>query len=439
MFCLLAGAFGSFQARAETLEDAVRAAVFEHPSVESAKSDVDIAGQVRREEYSGYFPEVSISGSTGRIYGDNATSRGLSVTRGAGYSNLGEGNISVRQMIYDGLETPARVNAAENRLSSADLTIADLRENLALRAVQAYVNVVRARKGKAMLDDYQKTVADYLARISDMVDDGAADESELQQARDISVILEGIRTDFAGQVMAAEAQYEEITGKKPDAVMTEPAPMINILPKNQLQALETAKAEHPSIEAARLKAKAASYDIKAEQGTLYPDVDGELSYLKSDKRDIIGGELEDGRALVRMNWNFSTGGEQLARIKRMRFTHEQARHRQAELERQIERGVKVAFTELQTSAEQLKLLHERTALNEKLFSAYQSQFEAARVNLLQLMQSNNQVFNTKLETVNGQYRNISAQYAVLASLGKLQQTLNLSVASASGGQANGEN
>ncbi len=438
LLCLLSGSVIASNAHAGSLDDAVRAAMFEHPSVSAAKSDVDIAEQQRREEYSGYFPELSVSSSAGRIYGDNATSRGLSVTRGAGYSWLGEGSASVSQMIFDGRETPSRVNAADARITAADNALADIRESLALRAAQTYINLVRAKKGLTMIEEHNKIVTDYLGRISDMVDEGASDEAELQQARDIKIILEGIKTDFEGQVATAEAQYVEVTGKSPDDVLAEPPSRLDVLPKDAAQAIGAAKAEHPAIEAAKLASKAASYDVTAEQGTLYPDVTGELSYLKSDKDDVIGGELVDGRALVRMNWNFATGGEQLARIKKTRYAHEQSRSRIAEMERQIERDIRMAYSELETSGRQVKLLKERMALNEKLFGTYQSQFEAAQVNLLQLMQSHNQLFNTKLEAINGEYRNLGAQYAVLAGMGRLQKSLNLAAGpSANAGPVNG--
>jgi adhesin transport system outer membrane protein len=126
-----------------------------------------------------------------------------------------------------------------------------------------------------------------------------------------------------------------------------------------------------------------------------------------------------------MSWNFSTGGEQFARIRRSKYSHKEAQSRQREIQRQIEQNVKLSYNEYNTSARQLELLKQRQDLNEKLFATYQSQFEGARVNLLQLMQAHNQLFNTNLESVNGHYRYLAAQYGVLASMGQLQNALNV--------------
>ena len=225
--------------------------------------------------------------------------------------------------------------------------------------------------------------------------------------------------------MAAESQFAEAMGYMPDEEMIVPVERLSVIPEDTNTALIYAKNQHPSILSAKLTSKAAASDISAEKGSLYPDLDGELSYLKSDKEDVIGGEVVDAKAVLRMNWNFSTGGAQLARIARTKHAHQESLARAKEIERQIERDVRLAYSELITSAKQLELLKKRRDLNERLFAAYEAQFEGARVNLLQLMQSHNQLFNTQLETVNGEYRYLGAQYSTLASIGQLQQALNV--------------
>ena len=423
---LSAAVLGGFQgnAYAQTLEDAVGNALASHPSAEAALATLNASKEQKKEAFSRYFPQVSMNASFGRVYGDNATSRGLSVTRGAGYSGLGEGSVTVSQLIFDGMETPNRVDAARARAQSAGADIVDVHESLAYRAVQSYMDVIRTQRGLAMITEHAALVQDYLARIRNMVDEGASDETELQQARDIRIILEGIQAEYEGQAEAAKARYYEVTGTDLPDTMSEPPGKEFAMPKALSQAVTRAEQEHPSIVSARLESKAASHDVEAEVGTLYPDVNGEVSYLKSDKADIIGGEVIDARALVRMTWNFSTGGEQFARIRRSKYSQEESYARMRELQRQIVQNVKLAYNEYNTSKRQLDLLGKRQELNEKLFATYQSQFEGARVNLLQLMQAHNQLFNTNLEKLNGHYRYLASQYGVLASMGQLQAALS---------------
>jgi adhesin transport system outer membrane protein len=412
-------------ARADTLDDSVLSALQQHPSVEAAVSSLQSAKESESEQFSNYFPEISMSATAGRMFGNNATSRGLVTTRGQAYSWLGEGSMSVNQRIFDGMETKSRVEAAEARKNKAYHSLFEVREALALRAVQSYLNVLRAREAVKAIKTHTAKVGDYRGRIQNMLKQGAADEVQAQQAQDIKVILDGILADFVGQEKGAEAQYFEAIGYVPGPELEMPKVPLDSVPQDITQAVDYALHNHPSIAVANDESQASAYDIGAEKSALYPDLNGELSYLKRDQRDEIGGEAEDARATMRLSWNFSTGGAQLARIRRSKSTHQGTLSQAEDVRGQIERDVKLAYAEYETAGTQLDLLGQRRELNEKLFKTYQAQFEGAKVNLLQLMQADNQLFNTKLEGINARYRLLSAQYAMLASMGRLQNALHM--------------
>jgi len=417
--------FLSTSAKAESLNSAVESALSFHPSIEEAIAALNVEDQKRREQVSGYFPEVNVSGIWGRTFQDNSTSRGLSVTRGNAYSYFNEESFGVKQMLFDGLETKHRVGAARARKKSAGVSISDLRENLAYRASQSYVDVLRVRTGLKMLQEHHGKVSEYLNRIDTMVNEGAADEAELQQAKRVMVILDTMMTNFGGQIRAAEAQYQEITGHMPGSEMENPVPRLDLIPQDAADAIAYAQNSHPSILAADLQARAAEHEVKAEEAVYLPDLDGEISYLKSNKDDVIGGELVDQRAFLRMSWAFAVGGAQVARVNQKKHAYEETQARIKTLKREIERDILLAYSEYKTAWDQLENLREGEALSSKLFETYEAQFEGARVTQLQLMQAHNQVFNAGLEKMNGEYRMIAAQYALLASVGRLQESLNV--------------
>ena len=103
----------------------------------------------------------------------------------------------------------------------------------------------------------------------------------------------------------------------------------------------------------------------------------------------------------------------------------ESKAQRAETERALERDVKVAYAEMEKVTEQLKILRERVQINEDLFKTYEVQFEGARINLLQLLQADNALFNAKLAQMNGEYSLKAAQFTALATMGKLQESLNL--------------
>lgn len=422
--CLVAGML-SHPAAAETLEQAMVEALNHHPQVAQAVASRSAATESKKEEASGYYPHLNASVTGGRVYGDNSTSRGLTVTRGAAYSGYGEGSVGMDQMIFDGFAVRNKVAAAENRAESADKMILNVREDLAQKTVLYYLDVMRSAETLKQAKDHSAKIADYQSRIDSMVKEGAADESMSVQARDIKAQLDLTIIDLQGQLEGASARYAEMVGHAPVMPLVKPVPNIALIPTDIDAAIKQAMTTHPELQAARMVEEAYEHDTKAQKAAYYPNLNGELSYLKRDQSDLIGGEAIDARALVRMNWAWSVGGAEIARVKKSKFQQAESRAQRAEKERQIESTVRSSFADMMAAKERLALQNERLKINEDLFKTYQAQFEGSKVNLLQLLQTDNALFNTKLGVVNAEFRLLASQYAVVAGLGQLQNAVGI--------------
>ncbi len=422
VLCLMAM---SSSAQAETLREAVSSAIANHPSLEIAGARQEGALEEMREQYSNLFPQVNTTATGGRIYGNNSTSRGLTVSRGAAYSWLWEGSASITQPIFDGFETYNRIDAARAREEAAEFTTADAKQGVALHAAQAFLNVMRAKEAYKKTVSYQERIKDYLSRINTMVDGGAADESEAAQAKNIQAQLDNSIAEMEGQVKLALADYAEATGTMPTGELRDvDLPKDTVFPK-ETDAIEFAMSNHPLVLSSQKNLEAEEEEVSAEKGVLLPALDGEVSYLKRDQKEEIGGEATDARAVMRVNWNFSTGGGQLARIRKSKAEKSEALARIAQTQREIERDIRKAYAEYDTAAKQKDLNAKRAKVTEDLFHTYEKQFEASKVRLLQLMQAENQVFTTELEQINSNYRLKMAEYSTLAATGRLLSALNI--------------
>jgi len=411
---------------AETLREAVASALATHPGVEIAAARKVASSADESEQYSNLFPQINTSLTGGRMYGNNSTTRGLTVLRGEAYSWLWEGSASVTQPLFNGFETYNRIDAARARENAAEFTMADARQGVALRAAQAFLNVMRAREAYKKTTSYQGRIKDYLSRVKTMVEAGAADEAEMAQAKNIESMLENSVAEMEGQVKLALADYNEAVGGMPTGELRHGnGEEGKLVPLGVEEAINYAGAHHPLILSARKNLDAEDQEVSAEIGSLFPKLDGEVSYLERDQKEEIGGEVVDGRAVVRMNWGFSTGGGQFARIKKSKAERSEALARIAQTQREIERDIRRAFAEYETAKKQKELNAKRAGVTKDLFHTYEKQFEASKVRLLQLMQAENQVFTAELEQINSNYRLMMAEYGMLASTGNLVAALNL--------------
>ncbi|MCB9965306.1 MAG: TolC family protein [Rhodospirillales bacterium] len=424
-FFLTAGGY-SVPVQAESLQGAMAAALQYHPSVEAAQAAQLNLKDQRLEQKSAYYPELSVNATGGRVYGDNATSRGLSVTRGSGYSYLWEGSVGLSQRIFDGFETNERVDAARARYQSKALDIRDIRESLALQTAQAYFDVMRTKETQDVIVRHNAQIDDYRQRIVSMVSEGAADEAELKQAEDITILLDNILAEYQAQFLEAQSGYLQLTGKMPSGEMELPVWEQSLFPETLAEA-EIQLAEHPSLLSAQYRIEAGSHDVAAEEAAFFPDVNGEVSYLKKDLDDIIGGDVIDARAVVKMNWNFSTGGGQFAKVRQRQASLFEAQAQKRQLERELQQSLRRAWIEYETADKILRNMDARRSINQNLFETNQTQFEGAQIRLLNLMQSENQYFQTRLEYINAIYRKKISELGVLAALGQLQTAFHLEV------------
>ncbi len=411
-------------ANAGDLHDALNSALKTHPSIEGAYLGYKASEEGRKVEFSKYYPEISVNLTAARAYQDNSTSRGLVTERGAAYTGVGEGRVSLRQMVFDGLETKNRVVAAEARIESSNYNLLNIEDSLILRVSQIYVDILRLSNSLKILEEQKESIRDYEDRITDMVSENLSDEVELQQARDVSMLIDGVISEYKGQFASALAAYHESVGEKFSGNLKfMPKTLDRFIIKDIATSVDIAKQQHPLLQSSRMDSKAARHDMKAEHGKLYPDISSEVSYSKNDKKDVVGGETKDARIGVNMNWSFSIGGGDVSSVRQKRYEHYKATAVYKTLEGEIERDIHRSYATYNTIKSNVELSKDRVGLNEKLLDAYNNKFQGGLISLLSLMRAESQLFNARLAYEENKYYMLSSQYDLLASVGQLKNVL----------------
>lgn len=418
------GSAGS--ASAETIFDSVFKAIQTHPSVKRAHIGRDIAIEDTTQARSAYFPTVSTTMTGGRMYADNSTSRGINVTRGAGYSWLWEGNVTLNQKIFDWNETGSRVNAAKASEGATLHGIDDAQQSIAFQAIQSYIGLHRAVALHRDAQAHLTAMKGYNGRIDKLVRSGGADKSEASRAKDLVLAAQNRVSEFKGQVLAAEAQYIEAVGSAPSGDLAQPPQPFNTEADTAIEEIVgKISSTHPQIRMMKERIASLGYDADAEGKSILPMLNSELSYSKKDQEDLIGGESKDAKALLRLNWNLDTGGAQLARKRRAQLMQDDAYQQLEELRRSVERNLRIALAGLGVAKDQKDIQADRYAQAKRTLSTYKEQFEASQKTVLDLMQAENQAFATEAEKTLAEYRVLEASYGFLASQGRITDAIDV--------------
>ena len=274
------------QADARDLRETVTRAVLTHPDVKAGRAAQDGLQQVAKERYSDFFPVFGAEAGVKAMNVDNDTTRAVTGGDASGYA--GEGTLRVSQMIYDGKNTANSYRAAKERMRAVDFDIKSRVLEIAVTAVRAHLNVLRATALDRMTGDYIADIGDYERRIRDLVDAGAADEGELLQAKEILALAQNAQLDFQEKTELAIAEYLQVAGEWPDSVLEisgEDKQAATMIPASVDEALAVLERRHPLLTSVEKNITALDYELKAQKGELMPRLDAELSYFQKEQKE----------------------------------------------------------------------------------------------------------------------------------------------------------
>ncbi len=403
--------------QAETLDEAIAKAVKNHPAIMAVMANETASKEDVNQEKSYYYPTASASASFGRIYADNTTTRGLTVSRGAGYSWFGEGSGSLSQKLYDFNATRYSINAAKARHQSAGANLDAQILSIGLQAAQAYLQLLRAQDLLNIANENKKDIESYYNRIKTAFDNDGADESEVSRAQDFLSLSKNMVLQYQSDLKIAEAGYKEVIGNRPQQKLKQPSIDLSATPKTLDEAISIALTRHPQINSSALEVKATTQDLQREKTSIYPELNAELSYLEKDQKDIIGGESSDGRALIRMNWDYSLGGTETAAKRRAAALQQEAEFNLTALNRVIERDVEIAWHSLNLARKKKNNEADRLDAAKKTLATYKEQYEGSQRSILDLMTVKNSYFTAQQDYLNVTLQEMNAVYTLMNAMG----------------------
>jgi outer membrane protein TolC len=254
-----------------------------------------------------------------------------------------------------------------------------------------------------------------------MVKEGAADDSEQLQAEEILASARNTRLGYEEAWHQAEADYIQVVGAKPDDLLDFGAPVWETATPASIDvAVHDALATNPKIQSARKLNEALGKEAEAAKGDLVPRLSADMAYDRKHQSDDMGGMAKNASALLRMSWNFSTGGAEFARIGRGLDQREQALARRHQTERDVEHDVRQKFTSMQVVDEQFSVLAQREQDVQKLLDSFLKQFEAGKQSNLQLIAAHSKLFDAKASRTDAYYRRLLSRFEPLSVMGRLE-------------------
>jgi len=400
-----------------TLFDAIAKGVATNPEYGIVANDRRAVDHELKQAKALYAPSIDFLGETGWEHTDSPSINDEDLWHN-------RGSLTLTQLLFDGYGAKSEIKRQKNRVRSTANRVDETAEFVGLDITEAFLEVLRQRD---LLSISRANVQDHL-KILGTIKDGAASgtvtEGDVAQAEARLASARATESSIRQDLREAEALFIQEVGDMPDNLIFPEVPRDSLSSDIETTVRE-AVTNSPTLAVFEADIDVAKAEYEGSGSTLYPQVDFELNATHAN--DINGIEGDDTRAsaLAIVRWNLYRGGADKARQQEFIYRHAISKERRAEAARQVEKDVRDTWAGMVAASERAARFLEQANANEKVVNVYLDQFSLDRRTLLDVLDSQNELFVSRSSHVNALYTEIFGIYRLLALKGALLEAIGV--------------
>ncbi len=414
---------------AQSLEQAVAYSLDTHPEIRAAYTHFKVSEKQVEQAQSGYLPTVDLTGGIGYEHTDSPSTRGSGDdTEDLMRRELG---LSIKQNLFSGFHTSSEVSRTSYATSAEQWRLFAKAEDLALEISKVYIGLIEA---KELVKLSEKNLASHQA-IYDQIK--LRTESGFGSSADLSQINSRLAKAHSNLIAAknnyldSKAIFYSVIAQRPDNLVI-PYPDSSLLPVSKEQGLKTALANHPIVKAAANDINAARYQHDAAKSNYYPKVSLEIDANFDDNLDGVdgssydtSGEYNEVLTMVRFSYNIYSGGKDEAFAKETAYKWDEAKALNSKAHREVTESFILSWDAFEQLNLQKKYIKMHVIASKDTQSDYQQQFKIGQRTLLDLLDTENELYQARRDYLESEFSEITAQYRILHSMGLLVDALRV--------------
>ncbi len=416
-------AAGFTQASAMTLTEAIQSTIDNHPEVHAGSNNRLVADEQLKMAKGGYLPTVDLLASYGREHTDSPSTRGLT-GHDTETLNRSTAELRLRQMVFDGLYTPNEIARNESVVNARAYRLLGTTESLALRSVEVYLDVLRSREMVSLAEtnlQAHRRIHDQITLRAERGVGSAADRDQ-SQAR-LALAENNLYTEQVN-LADAEATFFSVVGRMPDQLET-PASLRSLMPDSVHSAREQVMSNNPLLKSAQSDVHAAEKQYEAAKSKFYPRFDVELSTHADDNISGERGHYNRWYAGVVMNYNLFNGMRDKALLQSGAHQINESMDIRNNALRVLNENLMLSWNAMENARLQTPKAREYANYTARVREAYQQQFSLGQRSLLDLLDSENELFTANRRYTQIRYTEEFSMYRVITAMGDLLRKHNV--------------
>jgi outer membrane protein len=368
--------------------------------------NINIGGSSSWNERS--FPSPALDFTTGEPIRDPVTGRPLR----APDQNFNEHQwqAQLRQPVLN-LESWFDYRSSQKGVESAEWGFASTEQQLIVRTVVAYLNVLRAEDLLDATEAAEAAVKRQLEQVQQRFDVGLVaitDVLEAQAAYDNAVV---VRVQAAGDHDIVFEILRTLTGQPYTSVdrIAETLPIVDPSPSNEEEWVDTALSTNLNIRSANSQLQAAERTLRARRSGHLPTIEASVStsHFVTGGSAFLGSKIDQDIYAVSINMPIYQGGFTSSRAREARSLAEQSRQLLLDQQLTVSRDTRNLFRAVATDVVRVKARLKAIASSESALEATETGYEVGTRNIVDVLQAQNRLYSSQFDYADSRYNYVT--------------------------------
>lgn len=403
-----------------SLEQSVEKAVLSNPDIGARFQDFQSSLEGKNVARGALLPEVNATGRVGREWEGSASDRPSSNWNRHGYT------LELRQLLFDGFSTLNQVKQLGFEKLSGYYELLATVDSVALEAALAHIDVLRYREMQALAEENYQMHVGTMRQIEERQQSGIGRGVDLEQAYGREALAQSNLMTESGNLNDVLQRYQRIVGMPAPTVLLSAPSLEADLPQGELNFNESLK-HNPHILSKQALAQAAKAGKDVARGRLSPTLEFKAATGRDKNPSPNTPNYRDTQAsnvqLV-ASYNLYRGGADSARIRQTAAQEYAARDVRDYTCRNMQQELNIAWNNIERTRAQIPFLEKHELATSRVRVAYMQQFQIGERSLLDVLDTENELFDARRALANARYnlqqeelRWLTFSHKVLSALG----------------------
>lgn len=406
-------------ATGQTLEQAIAITLATNPELKSAFNEF-ISKRYDNEASSGaYLPRIDLDAGIGYESINPAVGDSTDLTRK-------EASLTFTQLIWDGSSTLNDMDRTAAEAESLRYQLLADAQDKALEVTKVYLDSVKAYEILTLSESNLATHKRIYSDIKKRVDSGIGSTADLSQVEARLAKAHGNLAAAQNNLFDSHTTFTRLVGQTPQSLIFPRADQ-NRIPYTIDEAISQAFEQHPVIKVSQVDVDSARYQYKQTKGRNYPTFSFEASQTWRDDAGGVEGSSDELTAMLRMRYNLYNGGTDSANSQSAAFQLNKSKDLRERTFRSVEEGLRLAWSALDFTLQQKEFLSDHVDSASDTVIAYEKQYRIGKRTLLDLLNTENELFEARKGYLDAKYAEQYAKFRVMNATGELLSALRVDI------------